>query len=182
MAVICGPFTPSPARYFFAEIGPALSEREVVLLGAALVAVALDPDLQLRMRGEHVRHVAQLLLRLLGEDGGVELEEQADVPELLEGLVEIGLTLRVVLLRGRHRLRFGLGLLLLRLLLRCACVWLGLVACAGEKARETQGEQMSADLRQLHETSEKCLENRRHLQRMPGRTHFVQAQFAPKLI
>src|SRR5437764_8112962 len=47
------------------RVGPPLPQRQVVLAGAALVRVALDPHLQLGVLDEDVGHVAELLLRIL---------------------------------------------------------------------------------------------------------------------
>src|SRR5262249_37087486 len=132
--------------------GPALAEREVVLLAAALVGVAFDADLQLRVLGQDAGHVGQLLLRVLGQRGGVELEEDADALQRLERLVEVGLSLGAELVGRRHGLAglFGLGLGLRLGLLR-ARVGRGRRGLAGDDAgSEGDGEEISSAIGELH--------------------------------
>src|SRR5207237_10246108 len=58
----------------FGGVRAALAEGEVVLLGAALVAVAFDADLEIGVAGEHVADRRELLARFRGQRRRVELE------------------------------------------------------------------------------------------------------------
>src|SRR4051812_37210820 len=86
------------------RIGATLAERQVVLLGPALVAVALDADLQIGIAGEDVPHRRELLARIRGQGRRVELEEDADVAKLLHRAVEL-----VLAIRGLDLGRLGLA-------------------------------------------------------------------------
>ena len=89
------------------RVGAALPEGQVVLLGAAFVAVPLDADLESRVLGEHGADGRELVLRLAGQRRGIELEEDADVPQRLHRPLQLGLALRVAVGRGSLRGRLG---------------------------------------------------------------------------
>src|SRR3990170_8189076 len=57
------------------RLGPVFAEPQVVLVGPPLIAVALDCDPSGRIGLEPLDVVAQGLLRLIGQDGLVEIEE-----------------------------------------------------------------------------------------------------------
>src|SRR5688572_14896095 len=72
-------------------VGAAVGERQVVLVGAALVAVAFQRDHQAGLRGEELRVLGQPLARLRLELGAVVVEEHvADQPLLVQAARHLG--------------------------------------------------------------------------------------------